>query len=122
MRLAALVALVAVVACVDPLTTRPVSSPEFATKNIAGYAETAMGPPPDVAYAWDLDFVGDVARWRECSTADACTNVERSRPASDLLAVAPAGRAHVGDGPEVDVVKLSLAPGRKYVVPTRRIR
>jgi hypothetical protein len=107
----------AVVACVDPLTTNATNSPEWEMKNAKGYAQTVTGKPPDTAFGWGLDLEGDVARWRECSTADTCSLVQRERPKADVLAIEKVGTATVGDAGVVAVVKLTLAPGRKYVVP-----
>ena len=112
----------ALVACAtDPLTPNPVVSPLWEAKNIAGYGETAMGAPPDQAFGWDLRVAGGVARWRECTEIDACSAVERERPASELLAFERVGKTSDADGHDVDVLKLSLAPEPKYVVPVRRL-
>jgi hypothetical protein len=106
----------AAAACVDPLTTKPVNTPEWDTKNIEAYGETAAGLPPEKLLGWDLSVVGDVAHWRECTAEDACTTVERTRPTKELLAVEHVGRLTI-DGAEVDVLRLSLAAPQKYVVP-----
>jgi hypothetical protein len=113
------IALLIVAACVDPMTTQPASIPEWDVKNVAGYAETVAGLPPDTVLAWDLRVEGGMARWRECATIDACDDVERERPASEVLGVEHVGHA---DGGLVDVVKLSLAPRPKYVVPITKAR
>lgn len=85
-------------------------------KNVKDYAETVAGLPPEVVLGWDLLVVDDVARWRECTAVDACGQIERSRPAKDLLAVARVAHTSV-EGRQVDVLKLSLAPRPTYVVP-----
>jgi hypothetical protein len=108
------------VACVDPLTTQPSPSPAWEVKNVAGYAETAAGLPPDVVLGWDLRVAAGVARWRECAAIDDCTDVERERPAGELIAVERVGK-RTTDGGDVDVVKLSLAAKPKYVVPVRKV-
>jgi hypothetical protein len=102
--------------CVDPLTTKPVNTPEWDAKNVKGYGETAAGLPPDTTLGWDLVVVGDVARWRECTAVDVCGQVERSRPAKDLLAVGHVARTFI-EGREIEVLKLSLTARPKYVVP-----
>jgi hypothetical protein len=106
-------------ACVDPLTTKPVSGPAWELKNIEAYGETAVGLPPDTTLAWDLVLSGDTARWRECTATDACGPVERSRPTSELLAVERVATTTVADR-EVEVLRLSLAPRPTYVVPYKR--
>ncbi len=102
--------------CVDPLTTHAVSTPEWDVKNVRGYVETAIGAP-DTALGWGLTVAGDVARWHECTSIDSCGGVERDCPARDLLAVAPVGHAALPDGTPVEVMKLSLSPRPRYVVP-----
>lgn len=106
----------AVTGCVDAGTTHAVPEPVFYARNVKGYAETAGGLPPDTVLAWDLSVVGDVARWRECDRADACTMVERKRPAKDLVGVERVGETTV-EGKRGEVVKLSLAARPAYVVP-----
>ena len=106
----------ALAGCVDPLTTKPVSTPAWDMKNVKDYTETAAGLPPEVVLGWDLVVAGDVAQWHECTAVDACGQVERSRPTKDLLAVGHAAQTSV-DGRQVDVLKLSLAPRPTYVVP-----
>ncbi|WP_394827978.1 hypothetical protein [Pendulispora albinea] len=67
--------------------------------------------PPDVAYAYDLRFVDDVAHWRECVSDSACSDRERQRPASEVLGVKRVGRAIVNDSAgrdEIDVLQLTL--------------
>ncbi len=108
---------VASLGCVDGgKSGKPVSTPEFVAENVKAYGETAAGLPPDVTYGWQLRVTSDVARWRECTSVDACGNVERSRPASDLLGIERVGEADVG-GERVEVMKLSLSPRPTYVVP-----
>jgi len=106
----------AALACVDPLGTKPVSTPEWDAKNVSGYAETVAGLPPEVVLGWDLVVVGDVARWKECTSSEVCGNVERSIRVSDLVGVERAGRT-VDQGHDGDVFKLSLAARPRYVVP-----
>jgi len=120
MRIACVVVAVACAACVDPLTAQPAPSPLWEVKNVAGYAETAAGLPPDQVLAWDLRVEAGVARWRDCASLEECSDVERSRPAADLIAVERVGK-RATDGGDVDVVKLSLAPKPKYVVPVRKV-
>jgi hypothetical protein len=108
------------VACVDPLTANATNGPEWEVKNVKGYAETAAGLPPDVVYGWGLVVEGDVVRWHECSTADTCGFIERTRPKQDVLSIEKVGQGSAGDGGMVDVLKLSLAPGRQYVTPYAR--
>jgi hypothetical protein len=103
--------------CVDPLTTHATSSPEWELKNVRGYAETVVGPAPDTAYGWSFAIDGDVAHWFECASPDECGGIRRERPRAEVLGIERVGHAAVGDAGAVDVVKLSLAPGRKYVVP-----
>jgi hypothetical protein len=107
------------VACVDPLTTQPKVSPAWEVNNVAAYADTATGLPLEQILAWDLRIEGGTARWRDCSTIEECTDVERSRPAKELLGVERVGKRKTDNG-EVDVVKLSLAPKPTYVVPVRK--
>jgi len=104
------------VGCRDPLTTQPTDSVTWTANNVQGYVETAKGDP-DSAYAWGLVVEGGIARWRECTSASRCTGIERTRPASEVLATEHVGRAPAPDGTEVDVLRLSLTPRRKYVVP-----
>jgi hypothetical protein len=78
---------------------------------VQDYADTVAGLPPEVRLAWHLEVVGDVARWRECTAPDACGQLERSRPADEVLRVERAGHVLV-DGQEVDVLRLSLAARR----------
>ena len=115
MRLAVTIALVAA-GCVDPLTTRPVNTPQWEAENVRGYAETAGGQAPDKVLGWDLVVVGDVARWRECTSVDRCGNIERSCATRDLLGVERVGQATVDREP-IDVLRLSLVARPKYVVP-----
>jgi hypothetical protein len=103
-------------ACVDPLTTRPVNTPEWEAKNVKGYGETVAGLPPETVLGCDLVVAGDVARWRECAAVDSCGQVERSRPAKDLIAVERVGKAAIEER-QVDVLKLSLTARPSYVVP-----
>lgn len=113
----ALVLLSLSIGCVDGgKSGKPTSTPEFVAGNVKAYGETAAGLPPEVAYAWQLRVTGDVARWRECTSIDTCGDVERTRPASELLGVERAGEAEI-DGERVEVVKLSLSPRPTYVVP-----
>jgi hypothetical protein len=114
-RLALLVLLAA--GCVDGRGGRPVSEPEFYAKNVKAYGETAAGLPPETAYAWRLRVTGDEARYFECTAIDACTKVERTRAAKDVLGVKSVGKADV-DGENVEVVELSLEPRPTYIVPT----
>jgi hypothetical protein len=93
-----------------------VSEPEFYASNVKAYGETAAGLPPEVAYAWDLRIAGDVARFYECTAVDACTKVERTRPASEVLGIQKAGKAEV-EGEVVTVMKLSLTARPTYIVP-----
>jgi hypothetical protein len=109
-------------ACVDPMTTHATSTPAWEVTNAKGYVETAAGLPPDTVLAWDLRIAGGVARWRECTTVDVCSEVERDRPAAEVLAVDHVGQAAVGDAGAVEVVKLSLSPRPKYTVPVTKIR
>lgn len=117
MKLAVAVPALAASACVDPLTTKPVSTPQWTASNVEAYAETAMGLPPDQVLAHDLVIVGDAARWRECTAVDACSRIERTRPAKDLVAVEHVAKTSV-DGEEVEILKLSLVARPTYVVPT----
>jgi hypothetical protein len=48
---------------------------------------------------------------------DICGTIERERPRQDVLAIEPVGQVTLADAGLVDVLKLTLAPGRKYVVP-----
>ncbi len=106
----------AVAGCHEPINASPPSNVAWDVKNVDGYIQTAKGEP-DTAFAWDLRFAGGIARWRECPTTDACGNVEHEQPASEVLAVQQAGKARGPDGNEVEVVRLSLAPRRKYTTP-----
>ena len=110
------VASIAATGCVDAGTKHAVPEPVFYAKNVKGYAETAGGLPPDTVLAWDLSIVGDLARWRECASADTCTMVERTRPAKDLVGVERLGETTV-EGRKAEVVKLSLAARPAYIVP-----
>ena len=111
------VLLVFAAGCVDPLTGDNTLAPEWHAKNVAGYIETVRGLPPDTAFAWDLSIEGDGARWRECSAIDECGLSERQRPVQDLLGVQHAGQTTMAAGRIVDVVRLSLAPRPKWVLP-----
>ncbi len=106
----------ALCACVDPLTTQAVNSPEWDVKNVRAYADTAAGAP-DTTFAWGLTIGAGTARWRECEAIDACGAIERECPAQNVLAVAHVGQATLQDGRPIDVLKVSLAPRRKYIVP-----
>ncbi len=114
-----LLGLLAFVGCVDhhkgadaPLTPEPA----FYANNVKNYGETAAGLPPETVYAWDLKVAGDIARYYECTAADACTKVERTRPAKEVLGVQKAGKAEV-EGEVVTVMKLSVEPKPTYIVP-----
>lgn len=112
--------LVLLAGCVDPLTSNARSTPAWTVENVKAFGETATGDPPDRAIAWDLRVAGGLARWRECTAVNACTETERERPADELLAVERVGRTSINDrGDEVDVVRLSLAPRRRYVIPVK---
>jgi hypothetical protein len=115
-RLAPLVGLLAI-GCVDPATTNVAFEPTWEVNNVKSYAQTVAGSPPDTAYGWGFVVEGDTARWHECASADTCGDVQRERPKGDVLAIERVGQAPAGDGGWVYVMRLSLAPGRKYVVP-----
>jgi hypothetical protein len=118
MRVCLRIALVSALgACVDPLTTHAVNTPEWDIKNVRAYADTAAGAP-DTTLAWGLTIGGGTARWHECAAIDTCGAIERECPAESVLAVAHVGQATLQDGRPIEVLKLSLAPRRKYVVPT----
>jgi hypothetical protein len=108
-------------ACVDPLTTQATNTPEWDAKNIKGYADTIAGLPPEIAFAWGFVFEGDVAHWHECPAIDMCGHVERERRSRDVLGVEHVGQATIADAGAVEVVKLSLAPRPKYVVPITKL-
>ena len=113
----ALIATIALTtACVDPLTNRPVNTPEWEAKNVKAYGETVAGLPPDTVLGCDLVVAGEVARWRECAAVDSCGQIERSRPAKDLLAVEHVGQTSIEER-QVEVLKLSLTARPGYVVP-----
>jgi len=101
--------------CYDPLTAEPANAVTWNVNNTRGYIETAKGEP-DSTLGWGFVVEGGVARWNECTSASQCTGIERTRPARDVLAIDHVGRALAPDG-EVEVVRLSLTPQRKYVVP-----
>jgi hypothetical protein len=113
----ALVAVFGVMACADPLTNDKTDVITWNTRNIEGYAQTATGEPKDTAFGWGLAIEGDTATWHDCSAVDICAESQKSRPKQDLLAVERAGTATVGDSGIVDVYRLTLAPGRRYIVP-----
>lgn len=117
-RLAASCIALAITACVDPLTAKPVNSPEWYEKNVRGYVETAAGLPPDTALGWDLVIADNVATWRECATVEACGQRGHSRAAKDLVAVEHVGQTSV-EGSQVDVLKLSIAAAPRYLVPSK---
>jgi hypothetical protein len=110
--------LLVLASCEDPLTNHPVPTVVWDIENTKGYVRTVAGSPPDTAYGWDFKIGAGTASWCECNSADACGRVVRQRQAADLLAIDPAGSARLEDGTEVEVVRLSLTPGRKYTVPT----
>ena len=112
-------AVLALSACADPLTKQGQATPEFYAKNVKGYGETVAGLPPEKVLAWNLVVVGDTARWRECTSLDVCGNVERSRPASDLLGVERLEATEI-DGGRTEVLRLSLSPRPGYIVPTAK--
>jgi hypothetical protein len=117
----AIVGLLGLSSCLfDPLTSHPAFAPAWYADNSAGYVRTVTGSPPDTAYGWDLEVGAGTASWRECDAPDECGHIVRTRQADDVLAIDAAGRARLADGAEVEVVKLTLAPGRKYVVPAVR--
>jgi len=115
--LATVAALLALSACTDPLTKQGQATPQFYAKNVKGYGETVAGLPPEKVFAWDLVVVGDTARWRECLSIDECGQVERSRPASELLGVERLKETDL-DGRRIEVLKLSLSPRPGYIVPS----
>ena len=39
-------------ACVDPLTSRATSTPEWDVENVRAYADTASGLAPETTLAW----------------------------------------------------------------------
>jgi hypothetical protein len=79
--------------------------------------QTAAGKPTDTTFGRGLAVEGDVARWHECPAVDMCSTIERQRPRQDLIAIEHVGQVTLADAGPVDVLKLTLAPGRKYVVP-----
>jgi hypothetical protein len=103
-------------ACVDPLTTQAVNAPEWDVKNVRAYADTAVGAP-DTTLAWGLTMEGGTAHWHECAAADTCGAIERECPAQNVLAIAHVGGTTLHDGTPIEVLRLSLAPRRKYIVP-----
>jgi hypothetical protein len=107
---------VVVIGCVGCFTDAKAKhgyyTPAWDMKNVSNYAETVKGGDPETAYGWDLRIAGGVARWRECASAEECGEIERERPASEVLAFERVGIVH-----DTDVLKLSLAPRRKYIVP-----
>ena len=113
-----LIGLLGLAACVDQHKNAPAPVPEpvFYAKNVKAYGDTVAGLPPDVVYAWDLRVAGDVARFYECTAIDACSKVERTRPASEILGMQKVGKAEV-EGEIVTVMKLSLEPRPTYIVP-----
>jgi hypothetical protein len=117
--LGVLMIVASMIACVDPLTTHASPSPVWEAKNAKAYGETVAGLPPDKAYGWDLSVAGGTARWRECKGPNECSEIERERPAGDLLSFKPVGRIAGVDGGDVEVLELSLAPHPTYVVPSK---
>jgi hypothetical protein len=117
LRLVAVAAALALVGCADPLTADATCAYAWQVKNVEGYGRTVAGEPPDVVYGWGLVVEGDTATWRACAAVDACGSEERARPKEDVRAVERVGVAHVEDGGVVQVLKLTLAPGKKYIVP-----
>jgi hypothetical protein len=113
----ALVAVLGANACADPLTNDRTDVFTAEARNIKGYVQTATGEPQDTAFGWGLAIEGDTATWHGCSAPDTCGESETSRPKQDLLAIERAGTATVGDGGVVGVFRLTLAPGRRYIVP-----
>lgn len=97
-----------------------VSTPAFVARNVKAYGETAVGLPPEVTYGWQVGVAGDVLTWRECPAVDRCGRGERTRAASDLIAIERVGEVEI-DGERVDVVKLSLAPRKTYIVPSVKV-
>ncbi len=110
---------VAVASCpADPKTGHPVAAPEAVGRSFVGYGENARGFPPDVVYGWNLQVAGGVATWRECSSAEVCSEVERERPTAELLAFQAVGQAAApGDAGEVEVFKLTLKTRRRNIMP-----
>lgn len=130
--LAALAALAPVTACgfVDPGGPhgKPTPQPTWTYRNVRAYGEHVAGAPPEERFAWDLSIAGGTAQWRECEGDPAtsrfrCSRVLRERPAEDLIAYEVVGEASIDDasdaGADVPVLRLELAPRRKYVVPYR---
>jgi hypothetical protein len=109
--------LLAVAACVDPLTTQATNSFEWDAKNVKAYAETVAGLPPEVVLARNLHIGGGVARWQQCTAVGACEESERERPANDVLAIEHVRSAGNEDAGGADWLSLSLAPRSKYIVP-----
>jgi hypothetical protein len=106
-------------ACVDPMTPSATSTPAWTARNVARYGETVTGQaPPETSFARDLTVAGGRARWRECSAPDACTGIERERPAEELLSYAPVGEIE-HDGGVATVYRLELAPRPRYIVPMK---
>lgn len=116
-RRSALAVAVGLTGCVtDPLTAKPVPTAQWTAENVRGYGETVVGRPLELGYGWDLRVVAGVARFRECTSAAACTDVERERPASDLVSIEPVGRLPFDAG-GAEVLRMRWTPGRRYVVP-----
>ena len=103
----------------DPKSTPQFVTPNFLVKNVQGYGETALGPPPDTAYGWGLEVKGGIAHWRECVSSEECSRIERQCPTSELLAFSRLGRISLDDGEMVDVLSLSFTPRARYIVPPR---
>ena len=109
--------IVAMGGCYDPLTKQPVNTVEWDARNVRGYIET-IEAVPDEALVWDLRIAGGIARWRECTSVSQCSGIEHEGPAAEILATARVGHAATAGGAIVEVLRLSLVPRRKYIVPT----
>ena len=64
----------------------------------------------------DLVVTSEIVRWRECEGVGSCADIERSRPAKELLAIEHVAEITL-DGRRIEVVRLSLEPRPTYAVP-----
>ncbi len=79
--------------------------------------QLAHPKPPESTLGWNIDVIGGVVSWRECTGVSECSNARHERDASDLLAVEHAGRFVADRGQDVDVLRLKFRPRGRATHP-----
>ena len=87
---------------------RPADPLDAAVAGALQAQELAEGPPQQTAYGWQLEIVGERARYFVCSAAEVCTFQRVDVPASSLRATKLVARGRAADGVDVDVYELTL--------------